>query len=123
LETKHLLKRAMRSVLPPGIADRPKKGFGIPIAEWFKDELREALLDELSAERLGRQGLFNAVEVQKLVSEHLTGKADHRKQLWTLFTFQLWYGRWFEQRGRAITPQPAVSGAGHSRRTVAEDAA
>jgi asparagine synthase (glutamine-hydrolysing) len=122
-ETKHLLKRAMRSVLPAGIAERPKKGFGIPIAEWFKDELREALLDELSAERLVRQGLFNAVEVQKLVSEHLTGKADHRKQLWTLFTFQLWYGRWFERRGRAITPQPAVSGAGHPRRTVAEDAA
>jgi asparagine synthase (glutamine-hydrolysing) len=93
-DTKHLLKRAMADVLPPGIADRPKKGFGIPLAEWLKKDLRAQLEDELSPSRLERQGIFDAREVQRLVSEHLDGRRDHRKQLWTLLVFQLWHRRW-----------------------------
>jgi asparagine synthase (glutamine-hydrolysing) len=98
LRTKHLLKRAMSGLLPPGIAERPKKGFGIPVAKWFKGELRGALQEELSPERIRRQGIFEPAEVQRLVSEHLTGRRDHRKQLWTLFMFQLWHRRWVERR-------------------------
>jgi asparagine synthase (glutamine-hydrolysing) len=102
LDTKHLLKRAMGDVLPPGIANRSKKGFGIPVAAWFKGELREALQDELSPERIRRQGLFEPAEVNRLVSEHLSGRRDHRKSLWTLFVFQLWHRHWLE--GRATAP-------------------
>ncbi len=111
LDTKHLLKRAMGDVLPPGIATRPKKGFGIPVAAWFKGELREALQDELSPDRIRRQGLFEPAEVQRLVSEHLSGRRDHRKALWTLFVFQLWHRRWLE--GRTASP------AGESRAVTA----
>lgn len=100
-DTKHLLKRAMKGALPEGIADRPKKGFGVPVAEWLKGDLREALRDELSPARLRSQGIFEPVEVQRLVSEHLAGRRDHRKPLWTLFVFQLWHRRWIEQ------PQPS----------------
>ena len=98
LETKHLLKRAMAGRLPEGIAGRAKKGFGIPIAEWLKTDLREQLQDELSPERIRRQGLFDPSVVERLVSEHLAGRRDHRKQLWTLFMFQLWHRRWIEGR-------------------------
>ena len=97
-DTKHLLKRALADVLPDGIATRPKKGFGIPVAEWIKGELREAVQDELSAERLRRQGLFRPAAVERLLAEHLSGRRDHRKPLWTLFVFQLWHRRWVEQR-------------------------
>ena len=100
-ETKHLLKRAMARTLPTGIAGRAKKGFGIPVAAWLKSELRERLQDELSPARLRQQGFFDPVEVNRLVSEHLAGRRDHRKQLWTLFVFQLWYRRWVEERPRA----------------------
>jgi asparagine synthase (glutamine-hydrolysing) len=96
-ETKHLLKRAMSEVLPSGIAIRAKKGFGIPVAEWFKHELREPLQDELSPARIRRQGLFDPIEVTRLVDEHLGGRRDHRKALWTLFVFQLWHRRWVEE--------------------------
>jgi asparagine synthase (glutamine-hydrolysing) len=96
--TKHLLKRAMHNVLPAGIATRPKKGFGAPVAAWFKGELREHLQEELAAERLRRQGLFDPIRVERLVSEHLSGRRDNRKQLWTLFVFQLWHRRWVESR-------------------------
>jgi asparagine synthase (glutamine-hydrolysing) len=97
-DTKHLLKRALADTLPAGIAGRAKKGFGVPIAEWLKGELREALEDELSPERLRRQGLFEPVAVQRLLTEHMTGRRDHRKPLWTLFVFQLWHRRWAERR-------------------------
>ena len=88
---KEILKRAVEDLLPEGIARRPKKGFGVPLAAWFKDELREPLLDELSPDRIRRQGIFAAGEVSQLVDAHLQGRADNRKQLWTLFAFQLWH--------------------------------
>jgi asparagine synthase (glutamine-hydrolysing) len=108
LDTKHLLKLAMGDVLPTGIAGRAKKGFGIPVAAWFKGELRDALQDELSPERIRRQGLFEPVEVDRLVSEHLSGRRDHRKSLWTLFVFQLWHRRWLDGRAASPAREPRV---------------
>jgi asparagine synthase (glutamine-hydrolysing) len=93
-------------VLPSGIANRAKKGFGIPVAAWFKGELSDALQDELSPERIRRQGLFEPDAVNRLVSEHLSGRRDHRKALWTLFVFQLWHRRWLEGRAAAPTGKP-----------------
>jgi asparagine synthase (glutamine-hydrolysing) len=110
-DTKYLLKLAMRNVLPPGIATRPKKGFGIPVAEWFKGDLRDALQDELSPERIRRQGLFESAEVQRLLSEHLSGRRDHRKALWTLFVFQLWHRRWLEGRPSPVASERRVPSA------------
>ena len=98
LDTKHLLKRALADVLPAGIAARAKKGFGVPVADWIKGELREVVQDELSTERLRRQGLFEPAAVERLLGDHLSGRRDHRKALWTLFMFQLWHRRWAEAR-------------------------
>ncbi len=90
LTSKYILKRAMRDKLPEEILRRGKKGFGIPVAKWFRHDLRALLQDALSESRLKRQGLFNPAAVARLVTEHLQGTRDHRKQLWTLFMFQLW---------------------------------
>lgn len=92
LATKVLLKRAMRGLLPDEIIDRPKRGFGVPVARWMKEDLRPALLDELSPDRLRRQGLFDPGAVAAIVDDHLAGRRDRRKQLWTLFVFQRWHG-------------------------------
>jgi len=94
LESKVILKRAMRDRLPAGIADRPKKGFGIPVAHWLKHDLRELATDALSPARLSGQGLFRPSEVDRLLRDHLSGRRDNRKQLWTLLCFQLWYDRY-----------------------------
>jgi asparagine synthase (glutamine-hydrolysing) len=91
MRSKFLLKRALRGVLPERILRRPKKGFGIPVAEWFRGPLREQMLEALSAERVRREGFFDAGMVEGLVAEHLSGRRDNRKQLWTLFAFQAWY--------------------------------
>ena len=88
---KVVLKEAMKDLLPHEILHRPKKGFGIPIAEWLKGRLNSLLNDLLAPERLRSQGLFDSDYVQKLIREHETAKASHHKELWTLLVFQLWY--------------------------------
>jgi len=104
LTRKYLLRRLMRDRLPPGIADRPKKGFGIPLAKWFRSEMRELLLEMLDPQRLEREGIFNAAFVQRLVEDHLAGRHDYRKELWTLTVFQLWQQRWLT----GTTPTPRM---------------
>jgi asparagine synthase (glutamine-hydrolysing) len=91
LRSKYLLRKAMEGVLPPSILKRPKKGFGVPVARWLKGELREPLLDALSAAKLEREGFFDHRVVSRLVDEHLSGRRDNRKQLWTLFAFERWH--------------------------------
>lgn len=87
---KVILKEAMLHLLPHEILHRPKKGFGIPIAEWLKGRLNGLLRDMLAPERIREEGLFNEDYVEKLIREHETGKASHHKELWTLLVFQLW---------------------------------
>jgi asparagine synthase (glutamine-hydrolysing) len=88
---KYILKKAVAPLLPKNILQRPKKGFGIPIAEWLKNRLNPLMHDLLAPERLEKQGLFNSDFVQKIIKEHETNYASHHKQLWTLLVFQLWF--------------------------------
>ena len=92
--TKRLLKRAARGRLPDAILDRPKKGFGIPVARWLNGPLAPLLDAMLAPDRLERQGLFRPEEVARRVGEHRAGVRDHRKPLWSLLMFQLWQERW-----------------------------
>ena len=91
MRSKYLLKRALRGLLPESILSRPKKGFGIPVAHWFRGPLKEQMLSVLSPESITREGLFDAKAVTQLISDHLDGRRDNRKQLWTLFAFELWH--------------------------------
>ena len=102
LATKVILKEAMRPRLPQGIVERPKKGFGIPVAAWFKNELRDALQDELSPSRLAGQAIFRPESVQTLVRDHLSGRRDNRKELWALFVFQHWHRATLESQAASV---------------------
>ncbi|MEO8650309.1 MAG: asparagine synthase (glutamine-hydrolyzing) [Acidobacteriota bacterium] len=95
---KVILKEAMKDLLPHEILHRPKKGFGIPIAEWLKDRLNPLMHDTLSPERLDKEGLFNVDYVQRLIKEHETGVAAHHKELWTLLVFHLWHARFLNKK-------------------------
>lgn len=88
---KFILKKAMEGLLPDEILYRPKKGFGIPTAEWLKGRLNSLMHDMLTPERLKGQGLFNSDHVQHLIKQHESGAASYHKELWTLLVFQLWF--------------------------------
>jgi asparagine synthase (glutamine-hydrolysing) len=93
---KYILKRAFADMIPQPILKRRKQGFVVPIARWFrgelKDRLREVLLDPST---LGR-GYFRVSVVQQLVNEHLTGLQDHSRRLWALLCFELWHRQVFD---------------------------
>ncbi len=103
---KYLLRRIMKGVLPDDILARPKKGFNIPVAKWFRYELRELLLDTLSPAKIQREGLFSYNAVADLLHDHFTMRRDNRKHLWTLLVFELWYDRWLKN-------QPTAARAAH----------
>ena len=93
LTRKYILKKSLEPKLPKEILNRGKKGFGIPLAKWFKNELKQTLLDVFSHSRLKQEGLFNAETVQTLLNDHFSGEKDNRKQIWTLFMFEMWKER------------------------------
>lgn len=91
---KRILKDTMRGKLPAEIIDRPKKGFGIPVSLWLKNELRELTTDLLSQKQIEEQGIFSYPVIEKLLSEHQRSKKNNRKLLWNLMIFQMWYRKY-----------------------------
>jgi asparagine synthase (glutamine-hydrolysing) len=94
--TKHIFKQAMRGILPDTIIDRPKQGFAIPLASWFRgqldDTVRELLLSDTSR---GRQ-LFNTAYLEKQMKLNAAGRPMGLR-LWTLISFELWCRRFLDQ--------------------------
>jgi asparagine synthase (glutamine-hydrolysing) len=90
LTGKRILRDAVRDVVPQTVLDRPKKGFGMPVAAWLMGPLRPLAEAMLSPDRLRSAGWFRGDAVTRLLREHQEGRADHRKPLWTLFVFEMW---------------------------------
>jgi asparagine synthase (glutamine-hydrolysing) len=88
--SKHILRLAMQPVLPDEVLRQRKAGFGAPAAYWIKNDLKEMINDLLSADRLKARGLFNISEVQRFISEHMTGRNEWALQIWQLLTLELW---------------------------------
>ncbi|MEM9553851.1 MAG: asparagine synthase (glutamine-hydrolyzing) [Acidobacteriota bacterium] len=92
--SKVVLREAVAGRLPAEILRRPKKGFGIPVAAWLRAPLRELLADTLGTARLQHSPILEPKTVARLVNEHLRGRRNHAKVLWTLLVFELWRERW-----------------------------
>ncbi len=89
-EGKQALRRAFAGDLPPVVAGRGKSGFGVPLARWFRSELREPARELLLGERARERGWFRPEAVERLLGEHERGRADHGHRLWTLVMLELW---------------------------------
>ena len=86
-EGKWLLKKAMEPRLPREILYRPKMGFAVPLARWFRGPLRQRVKDALLGERLADTGYFDQRYLRHLVDQHQSGIRDHSAPLWTLLMF------------------------------------
>lgn len=87
---KHILRELLARHVPRTLFERPKKGFGVPIAEWLRGPLRdwsESLLDEI---RLRQEGYFDARLIRAAWQEHLSGQYDRAYLLWDVLMFQAW---------------------------------
>ena len=108
--SKYLLKQAVQDLMPAFVTKRGKKGFGVPVAEWLKTQLRTLARDLLSPERIRKHGLFDPVYVSRLQDEHERGVANHRKALWTLLMFELWHESFIETPRRIESHATEVGG-------------
>jgi asparagine synthase (glutamine-hydrolysing) len=111
---KHLFKAALRGLVPDDVLDGPKHGFAVPLGRWFRRELREPLLDTLNERALRADGLLRPGAVKRLIDDHLSGRCDNRKALFTLFMFQRWRSRRPDaapRRGAAPRIEPAPCAA------------
>jgi len=90
-QSKWLLREWARGVFPPSITERAKKGFGAPLAAWFRGPLRALVRDTLSRDSLARDGFFAPDVVQRILEQHERGARDQRKRIFNLLMFTLWY--------------------------------
>ncbi len=88
---KLILRTTFAEELPPAVQGRPKKGFALPIGEWFKTDLRAPLSDLLLASTSFTAAHLNKPTVQRLLNEHLAGTRDHTHRLFALLTLELWF--------------------------------
>lgn len=91
---KHILKRALESVLPHDVLYSRKRGFGAPIKEWFRGAGGRMLGDMIMNSSIRRRDLFDYKFIASLMDEHQRGKRDWSFHLWALLNVSLWYDRW-----------------------------
>jgi asparagine synthase (glutamine-hydrolysing) len=87
-EGKLLLKKAMEPRLPNEVLYRPKMGFAVPLARWFRGPLRGRMQDGVLGSTLRETGIFEPKVLKALVDAHLNGSRDHSAPLWTLLMFE-----------------------------------
>jgi asparagine synthase (glutamine-hydrolysing) len=108
MEGKFLLKKAMESRLPGELLYRPKMGFAVPLARWFRGPLRERLSATLLGPRLAGTGFFNERYLRHLVDAHVSGSRDYSAPLWTLLMFDAFLRNVLHDEGEA--PRERVAG-------------
>ncbi|MGD9838234.1 MAG: asparagine synthase (glutamine-hydrolyzing) [Afipia sp.] len=98
-ETKWLLRRVTERMVPRRLLDRPKMGFGIPLAEWLRGPLKDWADDLLDPQQLGA-GFIDVSAARRLWADHLTGRRNWAYALWTILMFEAWRRRWASAQAR-----------------------
>ena len=106
--TKALFKRAMEPYLPREVIHRKKMGFGCPIDEWLRAELKPLAYDTLLSQAARERGLFRPDYVRRLLDEHCSGARNHHTRLWALLMLELWFCMWIDGAGDRAILRPAA---------------
>lgn len=111
--SKWLLREAMRDRLPADILSRPKMGFGVPVGEWLRADLRTLLDDTILSDRAAARGWFRPEAVRALVDDHVGGN-DRTPFVWGLLMLEMW-ARTFLDDPASVSPEPVLAGVVGSR--------
>ncbi len=88
---KRFLLDALGERLPPELLNRPKMGFGVPLADWFRGSLRTFLWDHLTGARFLERGFVSPEFLRAMLQEHDRGRRDNSTWLWSLLMLELWF--------------------------------
>jgi len=90
LRKKHIMRRAMKGILPAEILNKKKIGLEMPYSRWLKHELKVLLTSYLGPKRISDTGLFRVDAIQALIKDHLAGRVDNGRALWGLLNYMMW---------------------------------
>jgi asparagine synthase (glutamine-hydrolysing) len=93
---KHILRQAVRGLIPDEVTGRRKHGFDVPVGEWLRGDLKDLAYDLLLGKQLRDRGQLNAGHVRYLLDEHVKKRADVGWLLWRLLILELWY-QWVDE--------------------------
>jgi asparagine synthase (glutamine-hydrolysing) len=97
---KHALRAAVRDLLPREILDRPKQGFGTPMAEWLRGDFGRHARRAVHDSALRERQLLDYDVIDVLFAAHARSHGDWSKHLWNLYCVSLWYDRWIARSDR-----------------------
>jgi asparagine synthase (glutamine-hydrolysing) len=91
---KFIIKEIVHKYLPKEMMDRPKMGFGIPIAAWLQNDLKQYVDKYFDEVFVIKQNLFNNTELQRIKKSFYEGKVERAEKIWYILMFQMWYDKW-----------------------------
>jgi len=91
---KAILKDAMRGLIPDAVIDKPKMGFGAPMAEWLRGDFGHEVERTVLGSELFRSGWFRPAVVRRLFERHRSGARNYAHYLWVLYNLTAWHERW-----------------------------
>ncbi|MBS0542831.1 MAG: asparagine synthetase B, partial [Proteobacteria bacterium] len=109
-EGKYLFKKAMEPLLPNDVLYRPKMGFAVPLARWFRGPLKQRVRDAVLGDTLAATGIFNRDYLQHLVDAHQSGARDYSAPLWTVLMFEAFLRNVGAAIPRMVSPSNAGAG-------------
>ncbi len=91
ITTKYILKKAFFKILPKEILQRQKQGFGVPVGNWFRNNLKDYAYEILLSRNCIKRGYFKEETVKRILNEHVLGRVDHGERIWSLINLELWH--------------------------------
>jgi asparagine synthase (glutamine-hydrolysing) len=92
---KYILKEALRGIIPDEVMFRPKMGFGVPINDWFRNELKDYTREKLLNGRLIKDQLFRKEYIEHILDQHCNTSINFSPHIWALLTLELWFEEYF----------------------------
>ena len=91
--TKWSSKKILEKYLPKSLIYKSKQGFGVPLAEWFKNDLKEYVFDNLSKANCNKHNIFNYQVIEDTLDDHYKNNINSEHKIWSLLQFNEWYDK------------------------------
>jgi asparagine synthase (glutamine-hydrolysing) len=91
LQTKRVLRQAVRDLVPPEILARRKMGFPVPVGRWFRGAFQPWVEELVLGPRASRRRIFELSALRRLWEEHRAGTSNHADRLWLLANLEIWH--------------------------------
>lgn len=93
-QVKHVLREAAQGNIPKDWAKRQKAGFFVPFKHWIREEKYYLIIREMFTSEMATE-FFDQAGILKLLENHYLGKNNHARQIYTIYTFLIWYKKFF----------------------------